>query len=195
MKISKLISDLTNKLKENSDVDVDIEGTLLYEFLYPIDSSNLFKITIGDWSEDGHGGYEEFVFSSVTPLKDIQDAFKKSCEKLDLGVDINQHCKNTIFCAYEDNIVDKSIVDLLQKSGINTSKIFCHDTKDKFVLKDDDLLSMSFLLLEIAKLELDFEYEFKSNFEQRPKNKIKPFNGWWTGNDMNLSIGYGLWIN
>jgi hypothetical protein len=44
----------------------------------------LYKITvnIGDWSNDGHGKTEDFVYGCNKPLKSIAAAYKKAAKKL-----------------------------------------------------------------------------------------------------------------
>lgn len=41
-----------------------------------------FTIPIGDWSGDGHGKTEDFVFGCNKPFKDVVAAYKKACKKM-----------------------------------------------------------------------------------------------------------------
>ena len=52
---------------------------------------NKVKITVGDWSEDGHNQSEEFVFETNKTVKEIQNAYKQSCKKLGLIFDCNEN--------------------------------------------------------------------------------------------------------
>lgn len=55
-----------------------------------------FTVNIGDWSDDGHGKTEEYVFGCNKPMKDVVSAFKKASKSLKLVI------PTTIFEDYED---------------------------------------------------------------------------------------------
>ena len=37
------------------------------------------KLTIGDWSQDGHNQYDEFVFEVNKDVTEVRQAYKDSC--------------------------------------------------------------------------------------------------------------------
>jgi len=51
---------------------------------------NKVKLTIGDWSQDGHNQYEEFVFESNKTVTEIRQAYKDSCKLTGLSFNHNQ---------------------------------------------------------------------------------------------------------
>lgn len=57
-----------------------------------------FTVNIGDWSDDGHGKTEEYVFGCNKPMKDVVSAFKKACKKLP-----RETYPTAIFEDYEDH--------------------------------------------------------------------------------------------
>ena len=39
----------------------------------------IYKLTLGDWSKDGHGQYREFLFDCNYGVHKIREAYKDSC--------------------------------------------------------------------------------------------------------------------
>lgn len=67
----------------------------------------LIILTIGDWSMDGHGKSDDFIFESSHCIKEIASAYKKGVKIC--GVDITNLCYD-----YEDNTLSKEDVDKLK---------------------------------------------------------------------------------
>lgn len=51
-----------------------------------------FKMTIGDWSDDGHGRYEDFVVRSNVPVEQVREAYFRIKDVT--GIDIESICSN-----------------------------------------------------------------------------------------------------
>ena len=47
------------------------------------------KLTLGDWSNDGHGKYEEIIYKSNYPVSVIRQSYKDSCKLT--GVQFNHN--------------------------------------------------------------------------------------------------------
>lgn len=41
----------------------------------------LFKLPIGDWSDDGHGYCKDFIIECNMPIEKVFDAYFITCEK------------------------------------------------------------------------------------------------------------------
>lgn len=217
MKTSELIKQLTAQLSLLGDKDIDIPfNSELYQYLNPLEQkAEKFKISIGDWSHDGHNQSDQYYFWSLTPLIDIQNAFKESCKKYGLIFDCNNDLDikseyDYIFCDYEDCQIKIELLSYFQSIGIDVKKYFDYEdsklveyneyinslkdhedykiSKCNVYFKNIDL--MPDFIMDIAKLSMKFEYEPASHTHGE---KIKPFNGWWTDNEMNIGIGYGLY--
>ena len=48
------------------------------------------KLTIGDWSQDGHNQYEEFVYESNKSVHEIRQAYKDSCKLTGISFNHNE---------------------------------------------------------------------------------------------------------
>lgn len=57
-----------------------------------------FTVNIGDWSDDGHGKTEEYVFGCNKPMKAVVSAFKKACKKFP-----RETHPTSIFSDYEEH--------------------------------------------------------------------------------------------
>lgn len=150
------------------------------------------KITIGDWSEDGHGVYEQFVFESNKTVKEVQDAYKASCKLTGLQFNHNDNYTGIVdnyrnyrndrqICTeYEDSEISEFALDILKEHGI--------------IIDDDNLDEDSFLklLIDFIKLSLpDLELE-EASFKKSELKDIPAVNGWWN-KELNVQFGYGLY--
>lgn len=90
-----------------------------------------FKVVIGDWSQDGHNMYDEFVFESNKSVKALQEGYKKSCKLTGLQFNHNDDYtglpeakdwktakQTTIWTDYEDNEISDEQLKTLKTHGI-----------------------------------------------------------------------------
>lgn len=151
------------------------------------------KISIGDWSKDGHGKYDIFVFNTNKAVKEIQEAYLKSQkllrlrfnsnEKID-GIDVGHPewdvrgvCEN--YGDYHLNDFNKKI---LEDHGINIP--------DSYLdwMSEEEFVS---LMIDVIKISLpDLEME-EASYKRSELDSIKPINAWWC--DLNVGWGYGLY--
>lgn len=75
-----------------------MENTLTHEFTMPI----------GDWSDDGHGKCDYFIFKSNKPVEEVREAHFKIRNAT--GIDISEVCSE-----YEDAIVKEDVMDKLKQ--------------------------------------------------------------------------------
>lgn len=140
-----------------------------------------FKLSIGDWSEDGHGQYEFYFYNSNYPVSDWQDAYYKSC--LLTGIqfhDTEGKSDNIALCVeYDENHITDEVQEILNKFSLPTKN---YADPDYFA----DLI-MKFIGLSMPQ---DFHYSEAATKKSEHDN-ITPLNGWWN-EKLNEHFGYGL---
>ena len=72
------------------------------------------RLTIGDWSDDGHGRTADFIVNSNLPVEEVREAHFKIQETT--GVDIESICS-----VYEEDEIDEESVEILKDMGFQSS--------------------------------------------------------------------------
>ena len=72
------------------------------------------RLTIGDWSDDGHGRTADFIVNSNQPVEEVREAHFKIQETT--GVDIESICSE-----YEEDEIDEESVEILKDMGFQFS--------------------------------------------------------------------------
>lgn len=162
------------------------------------------KLSIGDWSHDGHNQSEEFVFEVNKSVEEIRQAYKDSCKLagiqfnhndnyIGIEYDWRESHKYECFTEYEDSRMRSDISKKLKAVGLDVSKYAINDEDDEqeqgeFCFETD---GFALLLMEFIKLSLsDLTYE-EAAFKKSELKTIPPINGWWN-KDLNVQFGYGL---
>lgn len=70
----------------------------------------LIRFPVGDWSDDGHGKYEEFLVRSNKPVNELREIHYSVLEKF--GFDIGDICS-----AYEETELSEGIITKLKDAG------------------------------------------------------------------------------
>ena len=152
---------------------------------------NKVKLTIGDWSQDGHNQYDVSVFESNKTVKEIQEAYKESCKKTGLsfnhnedytGLGLGYGTERQIATEYEESELSELADEILTSFGIDTSEYNEDTSPDNF-----EKLLIDFIKLSLPDLELE-----EASFKKSELNKIPAINGWWNEN-LNCQFGYGLY--
>lgn len=197
MKISELIAELSKQYEICGDEEIEISKTSnLYRYIRPNEIHENIRITIGDWSNDGHCQSDSFHYDVDAPVSAIQKAFIDSCLKYKISfcksaLDVNSEFRD-ICRRFEDSELDYPLVKHLMDLGLDVTKYIDCDLEniteetDTYDVFDPDAFAI--LVLDVAKLSLDFNYSPTSNTENS-----KNFNGWWQEGPMNMQIGYGLY--
>lgn len=81
-----------------------------------------FKISIGDWSGDGHGKADWFIINSNKPLQEVRELYFQACGKI--GFTLDGHHKLTPCSEYEDYTFPRETLDLLLDFGIKLDQDF-----------------------------------------------------------------------
>lgn len=148
------------------------------------------RITIGDWSEDGHGVSEQYVFDSNKSVREIRQAYKNSCKSTGLSFNHNQDytglnlgygSERQIATEYEDSSLSDLAKEILTKFGIDYANYVEEPDVDNFC----DLL-INFIKVSLPDLELE-----EAAFKKSELSNIDAVNGWWN-DELNCQFGYGL---
>lgn len=146
-------------------------------------------IVIGDWSDDGHGKHETYIFNCSHDAHDVKKGYLQAVEKSCIALhDVsykefsNPQEIQSIFTKYEDSKIDKYLVEKL-KSLLNVDfEIFSNSIEDNgsIYFGPEDIAKLFF---EMVKSQIkDFSYEIVK--------KLKTINGYWS-EDFNFTFGYG----
>jgi len=151
---------------------------------------NKIRLTIGDWSQDGHNQYEEFVYESNKTVENIKQAYKNSCKLTGLsfnhnedytGLNIGYGSERQIATEYgECEISD------LAKEILDSFKIDYSDYEEEPSVENFIELLINFIRLSLNDLELK-----EASFKKSELKNIEPVNGWWN-DELNVQFGYGL---
>lgn len=115
-----------------------------------------YKIIIGDWSSDGHGKSESFMFNTNYEKEDIRNAYLKFCEQSNI-----QLHGDGFFCQYEDNVLSEEDYDKLTQNGCDLS--FLELDLDatggvvEYYFLAEDVFRLFMAMVKV--ILLDFKYE------------------------------------
>ena len=149
------------------------------------------KITIGDWSEDGHNQYDEFVYESNKSVKDIRQAYKDSCKLTGLQFNHNENYTGTevhnsygtpyhICTEYDEDTISDIAMGILMEHDIEVGSDYL--SVDEFAE-----LIIDFIKLSLPDLVLE-----EASFKKSELRDISAVNGWWN-HELNVGFGYGLY--
>lgn len=159
----------------------------------------IYRLVLGDWSEDGHGILKEVLIEcNCNDVVDIQNAYKASCKKL--GVQFNDDKDYTgrnlpygdphfIWTEYGDSNMSVVAYDILNKAGCfdgidieeNDDGRYYIESIEGCVLEEHAKVIMNFISLSMPD---DFSYQII-------KKNYPCINGYWNDN-LNVQFGYGL---
>lgn len=158
-------------------------------------------VVLGDWSDDGHGKSEKYPILVNMPTKDIQDAYKASCEKLGISFNDNEDFTNTkrnyneaekyrICCEYDDSSISETVIEILKKHNCPLVDEIIGDDQDEdeeqnYYIEGKDMfvkLLMWFIQQSLPELEW---------IKVKEKNTIPVLNGYWDKN-LNVQFAYGM---
>lgn len=148
------------------------------------------KLTMGDWSRDGHEESDIFRYISNYPVETIRKAYKESCKLTGLtfslenytNLDIRYGSWRYIWTEYEDSHMDEEAIDILKEFGLDVVELYHLDDTYSFEPK-----SASDLMMRFIKLSMPSDWDYTLD-----KDEYEPINGWWN-DDLNVQFGYGLY--
>lgn len=161
----------------------------------------LMKLTLGDWSNDGHGKTETIILRSNKSIRQIREAYKKSCLFTHIRLDHNSDIdikfpkddwesinKYTIANHYEDDKLTKFHIEKLAPHGFTLDVL--GDEMEEFIDGDDIRLTTD----HFKRLWLWFvKLSFRNNDWDVQEVEIDPINGFWN-KELNVGFGYGLFV-
>ena len=151
--------------------------------------SNLLKLTLGDWSRDGHGYMEKFFIESNYNVHEVRQAYKNSCKKTGItfdgednytGCNLDREPWRIPLTGYWENTIEDKAVTELRRFGLLDRSFSTGDLVDCEFAAD---LFMKFISLSMPE---DFHYEFVESVDP-----AEPINGWWNS-ELNDTFCYGL---
>lgn len=153
------------------------------------------RLTIGDWSKDGHSISEDFIYKSNKSVEEIRQAYKNSCKLTELsfnhdedytGLNLKYGTDRQIATEYQSSTISELALEILKKYEIELksedgSEEYFIDGVDEFV----DIL-IKFIKLSLPDLKLE-----EASYKKSELKDIPAINGW--GNkELNCQFGYGL---
>lgn len=94
------------------------------------------KFTLGDYSRDGHGQFDDYIVESNKPVEHLRELHFSCIETL--GFDIGDMCRD-----YEDNQLDESIFDILREHNIlDDESLYLLQTNEYNIGDPDELLGI-----------------------------------------------------
>ena len=139
--------------------------------------NNLWRIPIGDWSDDGHGKCDWFIIKSNFTVEQAREAYFKSVEESKIDI------SNEIASEYEDTSVSGKVVETFPEF-IEKKLIFKDPDYEKYYVEDSISLA-EIVCLFIKRYNTEFEYEILNI-------PMLPFYGYDEKNRHIGHIGYGL---
>lgn len=127
-----------------------------------------YKVTAGDWANDGHGMSETFQFRCTHPQEEILGAYRLAVKKSGVSLRDRHYDKikaTAVCCDFEDSVIHHFEMEKLAALGIN----FHNGDEDSIwesAIEDDGAMSMfgqdlATLFLEMVKTQIEgFRYEF-----------------------------------
>lgn len=155
----------------------------------------IYKLELGDWSEDGHKISESFLFDCNYDIHKIRQAYKDSCKKLGVAFNYNEdytglglgyRSERLIWTEYQESEMSETAFEILNNSGCFKEVDFYKEDGVYYIeeRKDCAKLIMNFIALSMPE---DFTYKLT-------ESEIEPINGDWNG-ELNVQFGYGLFFD
>ncbi len=146
-------------------------------------------LNVGDWSGDGHGKNTELIYNVNHTVKEVQEAYKKSCNDTKVSFNHNDYTnsdrsytesqKYLICTEYQDVILNQTVYDILVNFiPQETLMSFIEDYDNEFYIEDFEGLWWEFVKISLPDLTYDEQLQ-----------DIPEINGY--GN-LNAQFGYGL---
>jgi len=142
---------------------------------------NKFFINIDDWSGDGHGKCDRFLFESNYTVAHLQAAYKESCKKTKIR--LHEICSD-----YEDSRVEPGVAKKLIALGCDENMLRNDEAEEYWEENNYGLFPESMARLLVWFISLSLLKDFECN---RTDEQTLNFNVFWGG--LNEGFGYGLY--
>lgn len=146
-----------------------------------------YVLPIGDWSNDGHGRCEEIRIATNKNKKEIIEAYRKTCKKLNVTFDTNELYESypiRLLVDGNDLEISNETMNILFNNGLNENcmkKFFSEYGDCYFFGSSEDAVKFFMEFVKISLLDLNYEIV----------NEQKDYLfGYW--GDLNIMVGYGV---
>lgn len=160
-------------------------------------NTNLYALTIGDWSCDGHSLYRQYAIKTSETLENLREAYFKSCQqsriKFHDGKEGDIAGANYVVVCTEanDGELSKEAEERFKAFGINVDDEKYQRSMWYGSNRFEDIENFAYLVMDFIKQSLPtMEYEFVE-MSLGDLEKLPSFNGFWQ-QGFNLGFGYGL---
>lgn len=153
------------------------------------------RLTIGDWSGDGHSISEDFIYESNKSVEEIRQAYKNACKLTGLsfnhnddytGLNLGYGTDRQIATEYEESTISKLALKILKKHGIELKSE--DGSEEYFIDGSEDFVD---ILIKFIKLSLPDLKLKEASYKKSELKDIPAINGWWN-KELNCQFGYGL---
>lgn len=164
---------------------------------------NSCYLAMGDWSMDGHYIREHFYYNTNYPVRDMQEAYKRSCKRFGIafhyglgeadytGKELTCTSGRLIWVEDESNYIREEAYIVLKENGclegIDLRVMESFGDKYYFV---DDISKCADIIMRFIGLSMPEDFTFVKT--QRIET-AEPINGYWNKN-LNVQFGYGLYV-
>lgn len=157
------------------------------------------KLTLGDWSRDGHGNSDYFVFMVNKTVSEIRQGYKDSCKKFGFQFHSGKNYTKKEYCWIVCEEVGEDItllcleeLDKLRSISRNAGAIIDKFNENKNISQEEKLILFSELVMCFIAASITDLIWYEAKFYKSKVRHIEPINGWWN-EELNCSFGYGLW--
>ena len=152
----------------------------------------IYKLELGDWSEDGHKISEAFLFDCNYDIHMIRQAYKDSCKKLGVtfnynedytGLGLGYGSERQVWTEYEESSISETAFEILNNFNCFDEVEWFEEDGAYYVngSKDSAKLIMNFIALSMPE---DFRYKLTR------EPRVESINSW--NDELSQQFGYGL---
>lgn len=97
-----------------------------------------FELSVGDWSNDGHGKTESFVVESNKEVEEIREAYFQACDELGFSLDGSyKKTKATPCSEYEEYSMGIETIESLREFGLEITESQEEEWTEDYVETED----------------------------------------------------------
>lgn len=170
-------------------------------------TKTLFKVPVGDWSNDGHNQSQDFYVYCNYPAEMMRQAYKDTCKKI--GLQLNHNTNYTgidglgyrtwrnLLTEYEESRISEEAVEILLNHGFKFKE--SELSNDEFEYHDGQFMAISSASAStdtVFNLFMWFiSYSMPEDFEWEELDlTAEPIVGYWC-EGLNQQIGYGVFYD
>src|SRR5574343_816767 len=156
---------------------------------------DVFTVTLGDWSLDGHQKYCGFDYQASHTIEEQQNAYHQSVTKTGLFFQPGKsNDPNGICNTYQKNTITGYHIEILRRYAKIDCTEFGDDGPNGFTPSHKKFAQFFLWFIGLSLPGFEHTNLITRNFMTDKKEDSNKFvNGWWS--NLNITIGYGLWDN